>query len=398
MNPPVVGANHGGPAVLLARARRTPDPAPEVGASWPWPTALVHALEELRGEPWVGDWAAAGAGIGAVTSIRVAHRGGAERPWRSSSGWRRPGSRTRPRGSSPGRTSRGSCGRVFPCNGDLPFGTASAAWRPQAALVSLRHRDETAVLSSIAAVQRQLNELGNAAAGASISCWTRWSGWPPSGTRSGPTIARSSTREILRRLELADATPQQRQFFSEAAWQVFAQDLRQWISEPVNYGMVLHDLERLELERTEEAAQPSGRSLPGHALVADRRRGRARGPGQPALPQCQRPGRHLRSVAQSTPPAPRNDRGGRGRLSAGGADLRRSRVSTRLRLVLFPDRQQWRMGLEAARRCANRRTETKRGPAIFHNAGRSRYLARKVATGGSAGDPHPGRGGGGDGQ
>jgi hypothetical protein len=61
----------------------------------------------------------------------------------------------------------------------------------------------------------------------------------------------------------------------------------------------------------------------------------------------------------------------------GGRVFGRSQVSTRLNLVLFPDRQQWIMGLEAQGN-VDSRTETKRGPAVFHNAGRARYLARKL--------------------
>ena len=61
----------------------------------------------------------------------------------------------------------------------------------------------------------------------------------------------------------------------------------------------------------------------------------------------------------------------------GGRVHGRSRVSTRLRLVLLPDRDRWRMGLEA-RGNVDSKTQTQRGPARFHNAGRSRYLARKL--------------------
>ena len=63
----------------------------------------------------------------------------------------------------------------------------------------------------------------------------------------------------------------------------------------------------------------------------------------------------------------------------GGRILGRSRVSTRLKLVLVPDRQQWKMGLEAQGE-VDSQTEAKRGPAVFHNAGRAHYLARKLLT------------------
>jgi hypothetical protein len=61
----------------------------------------------------------------------------------------------------------------------------------------------------------------------------------------------------------------------------------------------------------------------------------------------------------------------------GARVLGRSRVSTRLRLVLLPDRQRWRLGLEAEGN-VDSRTHTERGPARFHNVGRSRYLVRKM--------------------
>ena len=56
-----------------------------------------------------------------------------------------------------------------------------------------------------------------------------------------------------------------------------------------------------------------------------------------------------------------------------------SNTSTRLRLVLLPDRLRWRMGLEARGEVASS-TASSKGPATFYQDGLSTYRARKMLT------------------
>jgi hypothetical protein len=63
-----------------------------------------------------------------------------------------------------------------------------------------------------------------------------------------------------------------------------------------------------------------------------------------------------------------------------GADVSGdSHTQTRLRLVLLPDRQRWRLGLEAKGSVASN-TASSKGPATFYQDGTSFFLARKQVT------------------
>ena len=61
-------------------------------------------------------------------------------------------------------------------------------------------------------------------------------------------------REILTRLERANETPEQAQFFTTPAWQNFAVELRQWVAEPIDYEELLDEIELLEETGAECAA------------------------------------------------------------------------------------------------------------------------------------------------
>ena len=184
-------------------------------------------------------------------------------------------------------------------------------------------------------------------------------------------------RAILTRLSAANETPDERQFFSAPAWQAFSDELRTWVVEPVDYQQLLDDLERLEETGGEGAA---GAVADYYQLM--------RWSTSPLVAELgERINTHYRNanvrVAISADlvnrllPHPQTVDEAVNDTLMGGRVFGRSRVSTRLNVVLFPDRQQWKMGLEAEGN-VDSHTETKRGPAVFHNAGRARYLARKL--------------------
>ncbi|MFO7904767.1 MAG: hypothetical protein ACQESR_30615 [Planctomycetota bacterium] len=184
-------------------------------------------------------------------------------------------------------------------------------------------------------------------------------------------------RTFLRRLEAADSTPEQERFFAHSDWRQLTHEVRQWLCEPVDYEALLDDVERVENGGGESAAEdladhyqllrwsnnPLLNEL-GHRIDAYYRDANVRVAVSGQLLNRLLP--QPRIVDEGV-----NDRLMRGRV------LGRSRISTRLRLVLLPDREHWRMGLEAHGN-VDSKTRTKRGPARFHNAGRSRYLARKL--------------------
>ena len=184
-------------------------------------------------------------------------------------------------------------------------------------------------------------------------------------------------REILTRLDAANATVEQQQFFAAPTWQEFTVELRKWVVEPVNYESLLDDLERLEEMGLEDAAQAVAESYqllrwsssPPMVELADRLNTYYRNANIRVAISADLVNRLL--------PHPQTVDEDVDDTLMGGRVFGRSRVSTRLRLVLFPDRQQWKMGLEAEGQ-VDSRTETKRGPAKFHNAGRAQYLARKL--------------------
>ena len=184
-------------------------------------------------------------------------------------------------------------------------------------------------------------------------------------------------REILTRLDAANATVEQQQFFAAPAWQEFTVELRKWVVEPVDYESLLDDLERLEETGLEDSAQAVAESYqllrwsssPPMVELADHLNTYYRNANIRVAISADLVNRLL--------PHPQTVDENVDDTLMGGRIFGRSRVSTRLRLVLFPDRQQWKMGLEAEGQ-VDSRTETKRGPAIFHNAGRAQYLARKL--------------------
>jgi hypothetical protein len=153
--------------------------------------------------------------------------------------------------------------------------------------------------------------------------------------------------------------------------------MREWVNEPIDYERLLDDLERLERTGSEESA----RSVAQYYQLL------RWSPIEPVAKLGEQINAYYRNanvrVAISGEllnrllPHPETHQEDVNDMLLGGRVFGRSRITTRLRLVLFPDRQRWNLGLEAHGN-VDSRTETKRGPAVFHNAGRSRYLARKL--------------------
>ena len=186
-------------------------------------------------------------------------------------------------------------------------------------------------------------------------------------------------REILLRMERANESPEQVQFFTAPVWRSFAMELRQWVAEPIDYERLLDGVESLEETGAERAAMEVAEcyqvmrwsASPSVVQLAEQLNTYYRNANVRVAISADLINRLLPN--EQTTDEDVDD------YLMGGRILGRSRVSTRLKLVLVPDREQWKMGLEAQGE-VDSQTEAKRGPAVFHNAGRAHYLARKLLT------------------
>ena len=184
-------------------------------------------------------------------------------------------------------------------------------------------------------------------------------------------------RRILRRMNAPGLNDEQRKFFAKEPWPSFAAALKQWVSEPVDYRLLLDDLERYELEPNELVARRVAHvyqvlrwsPVPAANTLADWINAYYRNANVRLSVSGDFVNSLLPDLGEMEEPV--ND------VLLGSRIRGQSRVSTRLRVVLLPDRLRWRLGLEAHGEIDSR-TSTKHGPAKFYNVGRGQYLARKL--------------------
>lgn len=362
------------------RLRRTTEQPPGMAASWPLPGTVLASLAELRARQVATDWAdrvaacledlhqldsladprSAGlldqlAGL-VVTAYQLA-------------------------AIQPVPDDRALVQRtVFALERRLPIwhGVYQLS-QPQLTPVSLRSGggEAAAMTQRMEAVERQLARLENPDSWRQYLLLDHISAMQARQWSACAAERSRLARAILTRLNAAIETPEEEQYFAAPAWQALSDELRKWVIEPVDYEQLLDDLEWLEDTGSEDAAFAIAQY---YQLM--------RWSTSPLLAELgERVNRHYRNanvrVAVSAElvnrllPSPQTMDEHVDDVLLGGRVFGRSRVSTRLNLVLFPDRQRWRMGLEVEG-SVDSRTETKRGPAVFHNTGRARYLARKL--------------------
>ncbi len=352
--------------------------APDIVTSWPRPARLIELLEPLVHAPASREWAErlrawldelhatqslgdprAGAALQALQQL--AHEGAALSEHLSAAEH-----------------------RVATMRAVYALQRRLVIWQPvhelatpAIAQVSLRDRHPSELTFKLRAASDQLDRLNNA------QTWRKYllldqlelvasRQWQISLTERSRLA-----REFLQRLESADSTSEQEAFFAERYWQELVAEMRLWVCDPVDYESLLDNIEHVELDRGEFA----GRGL-ANCYEALRWSSIAR-----VKELGERVNAYYRNanvrvaisgelINRLLPRPPVVDEQVNDQLM-GGRVFGRSRASTRLRLVLLPDHERWRIGLEA-RGDVDTKTETKRGPARFHNAGRSRYLVRKL--------------------
>ncbi len=392
---PVLGApaDDGGPAagrgsdaVWDARlARRDVSPAPEVVSPWPWPATLASALNPLRGGV-AASWSES-----VTENLRQLHTCDSLSDARVATvldDLQRLSTAAVALAAEPSTAdARGQLLRV-----SCALERRLAVWRavhnlarPAFLSVSLSTSPRPVPVDA-ALLERHVEQLARQVA--RLEHAAKWHEYLlldqlrdlADPTRAVPAATRSQlARDVLLRLESAQATPAAERYFASGPWQELANQLRHWVVEPVDYALLLSDLERLEQTGAEEAI----REVAGHYE-------RLRWSSSPqVLALAEAVNTHYRNanvrvavaaeLVNMLLPNPDPVDEDVDDMLLGGRIFGRSRVSTRLRLVLLPDRQQWKMALEAQGH-VNSQTSTKRGPALFHNAGRARYQAVKLLT------------------
>ena len=171
----------------------------------------------------------------------------------------------------------------------------------------------------------------------------------------------------------------QQEFFAQPEFARLASELRQWVSEPVDYATILDDLERLERQPCQSTAQRIAEQyqllrwspVELAAQLGDHLNTYYRNANIRAAVSSELINMMLPEWGDTEEEV--NDR------LLGGRVFGRSRVSTHLNVVLVPDEDEWRLALEALG-SVDSNTQTSHGPARFFNAGRSQYHANKLVV------------------
>lgn len=194
----------------------------------------------------------------------------------------------------------------------------------------------------------------------------------------GDTDARREVaKRILRRIESPQLSPEQIAVFQASPFAEFVLELRRWSSEPVDYLRLLDQIEEYEGTGSTESAtaiaacydvvrwssQPELHKL-GEILNTHYRNANVR----VALTS---------DFLNRLLPDPQAYQQSINNTIAGADVYGTSETVNRLQVVLHPDSENWRIGLEAIGEVASD-TAASKGPATFYNQGYSRYHARKL--------------------
>ncbi len=189
---------------------------------------------------------------------------------------------------------------------------------------------------------------------------------------------RNLARDVLRRMESTQLNDDQLQFLASSPFDKLHQQLALFAVEPLDMVRLLADLEKFEVEPLSINARPISTQYEIARWSAD--------PLERELANLMNA--HYRNanvrVAISADflnrVLPQMTQYDRVTDNIQGAAVQgESHTATRLRIILFPDRWRWRMGLEA-RGEVNSSTSSTKGPATFYQDGYSQFRARKLLT------------------
>jgi hypothetical protein len=188
---------------------------------------------------------------------------------------------------------------------------------------------------------------------------------------------RTLSRDILRRLNSTQFDPQQGDFAESPVFSGLVRHLKSWADEPVNLTGVLQaveDYERQDLTAESTAVADLYQQIrwsPDKRLaeLGDTINNYYRNANVRVALSAELVNRFLPKEARQAEYVQDNIQGAHVEGN--------SEASTRLRLVLLPDRLRWRVGLEANGEVATD-TQSTKGPATFYQNGVSHYRVRKM--------------------
>lgn len=191
------------------------------------------------------------------------------------------------------------------------------------------------------------------------------------------TSGRALARCILARLDSTLLTPQQAKFLDRSEVHTWVKVLQHWAAEPVDPVTLLKAVERYEARptsaaardmaranqvlrwATEEKAIDVGTQLNLHYRNANVRVAVSGDLANRLLPPLRRFNAPVDDVIRNT------------------RVVGHSQTAARSRIVLFPDRTRWSLGLDVLGAVASE-TQGQRGPAVFFQDGQARFHARKL--------------------
>jgi hypothetical protein len=184
-------------------------------------------------------------------------------------------------------------------------------------------------------------------------------------------------RRVLKRIDSPELSRSQAEILGKSPFHEFTLDLRRWASEPIDYRRLLNQIEEHEREGTTDSAAEIAQCY--NVL---------RWSAEPDLKQlAELLNTHYRNanvrVALTADflnrllPDPQSYEQDVNGNIAGANVYGTSRTVNRLKVVLHPDGETWRIGLEAHGE-VNSDTAASKGPATFYNQGFARYYARKL--------------------
>lgn len=198
-----------------------------------------------------------------------------------------------------------------------------------------------------------------------------------SGNEIDADARRQIARRILLRVEAPALTTEQRAFLAREPFSSLLRALTDWVREPVDYHALLESIEQFEQTASGDAA---ARIVTASQIL--------RWSDEPRLRQVGGfLGDHYRNanarmaisgelMNRFLPPTTTVNEPVR-QTVLGARVFGRTRAWANLRIVLFPDRERWRLGLDA-RGQVNSQTQAEQGPAIFSHRGRANYVAQKL--------------------